>query len=258
MQANTSHIDQSIDSDKKALLAQLQKAILPLQGIRNPLQTHAVENGLGAINDAFPNGTFPLGAVHEFVSTGAESFAATSGFIAGLTSGIINNNGIVVWVSTSRTAFPLAFQHFDIAPEKIIFIDLKKEKDALWVVEETLKCEHVAAVVGEIQQMDFNQSRRLQLAVEKSRVTGFIIRKDAKKITPSACVTRWQIQSLSSELPNNMPGVGFPRWQVELLKVRNGKPGAWTIEWSAGQFRMIEKELQTVSLSTIQTKERYA
>ncbi|MBV4358938.1 ImuA family protein [Pinibacter aurantiacus] len=258
MQANTPHIDQSIDSDKKALLAQLQRAILPLQGIRSPLQTHTVENGLGTINDAFPNGTFPLGAVHEFVSTGAESFAATSGFIAGLTSCIINNNGIVVWVSTARTAFPLAFQHFDIEPDRIIFIDLKKEKDALWVVEETLKCEHVAAVVGEIQQMDFNQSRRLQLAVEKSRVTGFIIRKDAKKITPSACVTRWQIQSLPSELPNDMPGVGFPRWQVELLKVRNGKPGAWIIEWSTGQFRLIDRELKTVSLSSTQAKERYA
>jgi protein ImuA len=258
MQADTSHIDQFIDNDKKTLLAQLQRAILPLQGIRNAKQTHLVENGLGSINEAFPNGTFPLGAVHEFVSAGTESFAATSGFIAGLTSGIIKNNGIVIWVSTARTAFPLAFQHFDIAPERIIFIDLKKEKDALWVVEETLKCEHVAAVVGEIQQMDFNQSRRLQLAVEKSRVTGFIIRKDARKITPSACVTRWQIQPLPSELPNLMPGVGFPRWQIELLKVRNGKPGAWNVEWSEGKFKLIEKEITTVLLSQNQTRERYA
>jgi protein ImuA len=258
MQANTIHTDPTNDNDKKALLAQLQRAILPLQGIRNPLQTHPVENGLGTINEAFPNNTFPLGAVHEFVPAGAESFAATSGFIAGLASGIIKNNGIVIWVSTARTAFPLAFQHFDIGPDRIIFIDLKKEKDALWVVEETLKCEHVAAVVGEIQQMDFNQSRRLQLAVEKSRVTGFIIRKDSKKITPSACVTRWQIQSLPSELPNHMPGVGFPRWQVELLKVRNGKPGAWNVEWSDGKFKLTEKELKTVSISSNQTKERYA
>lgn len=258
MQANTIHTDPTIEGDKKALLAQLQRVILPLQGIRNPLQTHVVENGLGAINQAFPNGTFPLGAVHEFVSTGAESFAATSGFIAGITAGIIKNNGIVIWISTARTAFPLAFQHFEISPDRIIFIDLKKEKDALWAIEETLKCEHVAAVIGEIQQMDFNQSRRLQLAVEKSRVTGFIIRKDARKITTSACVTRWQIQSLASQLPNGMPGVGFPRWQVELLKVRNGKPGTWNVEWNGGQFKLIEKELKTVSLSPNQTRERYA
>jgi protein ImuA len=38
-----------------------------------------------------------------------------------------------------------------------------------------------------------------------------------------------------------MPGVGFPRWNVELLKVRNGKPGSWQIEFAAGRFRHIPK-----------------
>jgi protein ImuA len=37
-------------------------------------------------------------------------------------------------------------------------------------------------------------------------------------------------------LEDDMPGVGFPRWNVELLKVRNGKPGSWQIEWKAGKF----------------------
>jgi protein ImuA len=36
-----------------------------------------------------------------------------------------------------------------------------------------------------------------------------------------------------------MPGVGFPRWNVQLLKVRNGKPGAWQLEWEGGQFHHI-------------------
>jgi protein ImuA len=25
--------------------------------------------------------------------------------------------------------------------------------------------------------------------------------------------------------------MGFPRWEVELLKVRNGKPGKWLVQW---------------------------
>ena len=36
-----------------------------------------------------------------------------------------------------------------------------------------------------------------------------------------------------------MPGVGFPRWNVELLKVRNGKPCTWELEWSEGQFKTV-------------------
>jgi protein ImuA len=38
-----------------------------------------------------------------------------------------------------------------------------------------------------------------------------------------------------------MPGVGFPRWNVELLKVRNGRPGTWQIEFAAGRLRHITK-----------------
>jgi len=41
--------------------------------------------------------------------------------------------------------------------------------------------------------------------------------------------------------------VGFPRWNVELLKVRNGNPGAWKIEWSAGSFRPVINK-QTIEL----------
>jgi protein ImuA len=36
-----------------------------------------------------------------------------------------------------------------------------------------------------------------------------------------------------------MPGVGFPRWEVELLKVRNGEPGKWIIEWSPNGIKYI-------------------
>jgi protein ImuA len=36
-----------------------------------------------------------------------------------------------------------------------------------------------------------------------------------------------------------MPGLGFARWNVELLKVRNGKPGSWQIEWGPTGFRTI-------------------
>jgi len=108
-------------------------------------------------------------------------------------------------------------------------------------MEEALKCEGLAAVIGEIKELSFTASRRLQLAVEQSRVTGFIIRNNPRTITTTACVTRWKITALSSELEDGLPGVGFPRWNVDLLKVRNGNPGKWQIEFNAGRFRHIYK-----------------
>ena len=106
-------------------------------------------------------------------------------------------------------------------------------------MEEALKCEGIAAVVGEIPELSFTFSRRLQLAVEQSRSTGFIIRNNSRKLDTTACIARWKVSSLPSMSYNNMPGVGFPRWNVELLKVRNGKPGTWQIEYAGGKFRYL-------------------
>jgi protein ImuA len=38
---------------------------------------------------------------------------------------------------------------------------------------------------------------------------------------------------------DDLPGVAFPRWQVELLKVRNGKPGIWQLEWANGKINEV-------------------
>ena len=136
-----------------------------------------------------------------------------------------------------------ALKIFGIEPERIIFVDLLKQKEALWAIEEALKCNVLSAVVGELKELSFTESRRLQLAVEQSRVTGFIHRINPKSENTVACVTRWKIQSLPSTVEDGMPGVGFPRWNVQLTKVRNGKPGMWQVEWAAGGFRHITTQI---------------
>jgi protein ImuA len=226
---------------KADIIAQLQRDILPLQGFRSALKKAIADTGLGPIKNAFPNAEFPLGAVHEFVYTGAEDAAATAGFVAALLASLMHSSGASLWISSSRLIFPPALRSFNIAPDKIIFIDLQKEKEILWAMEESLKCDGLSAVIGEMRDLSFTDSRRLQLAVEKSQVTGFILRNNSRSLNITACLTRWKITSLPSELPGEMPGVGFPRWNIELLKVRNGKPGTWQMEFAAGHLRHIPK-----------------
>ena len=223
---------------KNDIIAQLQREILPLQGFKSLLKSNVVDVGLGTIEKSFPDARFPLGAVHEFFCTCAEQAAATEGFVSGILSSLMRGGRVSLWITSSRTVFPPALKNFGIQPDRIIFIYLQKEKDILWAMEEALRCEGLAAVVGEIQELGFTASRRLQLAVEQSRVTGFIIRRNPKNLT-TACVTRWRITSIPSVLADNIPGVGFSRWKVELLKVRNGRTGNWELEWTAGKFRQI-------------------
>jgi protein ImuA len=221
---------------KRDIVSRLQKDILQWEGYRPPPDGTRDLMGLGPVEAAFPNGVFPLGAVHELVCGNTEQATASGGFITGLLSVLMQNGGVCVWIGLSGNLYPSALKAFGVDPDKVIFIDLLKDKDVLWAMEESLKCAGLAAVIGELREIDFKQSRRLQLAVEQSRVTGFILRNFSNKIGSTACVARWKIKPLPSEQPDGLPGLGFPRWQVELLRVRNGQPGSWIIEWRDGKF----------------------
>lgn len=222
------------------IIAELQTDILRLEGFK-PADGGTADLGLGPITAAFPNASFPLGAVHEFVSPQPEDLAATSGFIAGLLAPLMGTNGTALWISASRTLFPPALKSFGIQPDRIIFADLQKERDVLWAMEEALKCSTLTAVVGEMQEISFTASRRLQLAVERSQVTGFILRRTPRKLNTTACVSRWRVTMLPGEAVDDLPGVGFPQWRVELLRIRNGYPGAWDIKWFKGRFESVSK-----------------
>jgi protein ImuA len=241
------------------IIGELQMDILRLQGFTSPGNA-ALNIELGPINEAFPNATFPIGAVHEFLSSQSEDSAATSGFISGLLASLMGNSGTTLWISASRTLFPPALKSFGIAPDRFIFIDLQKEKDVLWAMNEALKCGALSAVVGEIREIDFTASRRLQLAVEQSKATGFILHNNYRKLNTTACVSRWKITPLPSVSiapgpdnyrdwsVDNLPGVGFPKWKVELLRMRNGKSGTWVVQWINGKFVPVYSSLSVLQI----------
>jgi protein ImuA len=231
-----------MEQTKADLLSQLQRDILPLQGYKHLSSSKAVDVDLGIIEQAFPNRTFPLAATHEFFCHNRGEAAASYGFVTGILSSLMRNAGPSVWIGNVRNVFAPALKRFGIDPHKILFVPLQKEKDILWVLEEALKCESLIAVVGDVQEISFTASRRFQLAVEESGVNGFFIRRNPRNLS-TACLTRWNIQPLLTQ--TKLPGLGFPKWNVQLLKVRNGKPGSWQMEWKDGTFQLVHK---TVSL----------
>lgn len=213
----------------------LQTDILSLQGMK-PSNNSGLDHQLGPIRFAFPHATFPLGAVHEFLAPTIKDTAPTAGFISGLLTAIVKDGGVALWISTLRKLFTPALKNFHLQPDHFIFIDLQKEKDVAWAVDEALKCNSIAAVVAELREMDFVTSRRLQLAVEQSGVTGFVIRSHLRNLSATACAARWKITTLPSQPVDDLPGIGYPKWRVELLRVRNGKPGMWEVQWTNGKF----------------------
>lgn len=228
------------NSSRQNIVQELRARILAMQGINNSCSNRS-SISLGPIEKAFPEGIFPTGVIHEFISHEPEAAAASSGFLTCLLHSLMNQNGFCLWVSSRRTVFPPALKLLGIDPEYVIFVDLQHDKDVLWTVEEGLKCSALAAVVGELKELTFAKSRRLQLTIEQSRVTGFIHRIMPTSENTTACAARWKISPLPGIIEPELPGIGFPKWRVELLKVRNGRPGCWELAWTPGGLQHFSK-----------------
>jgi protein ImuA len=239
-------------NSKRDIISRLKREILPLEGLGIHRRESAMGIGLDFMSEAFPQSQFPLGAVHELICDGAEAVSSTAGFTSGILAGLMKNGGVAVWIGNSPTLFPPALKTFGIPPNQVIFIDLKKEKDILWAMEEALKCATLSAVIGEIPELSFNHSRRFQLTVEQSKTTGFILRSNPRILTPNSCVARWKIKPLPSSNEFCLPGIGHPVWHVDLQKIRNGKPSSWTVEWRNGKFQEVKEFIPAIILHPIQ------
>lgn len=113
-------------------------------------------------------------------------------------------------------------------PDRVIFAEADCEQDVLSNMEEGLGYGGLGGVVGEIVRLPMTTSRRLQLAAEKTGTMGLVVRRWRRQTEasdfgqPTASTTRWRVSVLpSEELP--VPGVGRPRWLLELMRVKAGE-----------------------------------
>lgn len=220
--------------DKKEVAKKLQAKINLMQGL-GKLSGESDIN-FAPFAAAFLGGALPKRAIHEFISYEPADAASTNGFITALAGRFLKSGGVCLWIANENKIFPSGLKYFGLEPDRIVFITVTKPKDALWIIEEALKCEALTAVIAEIKELSFTESRRLQLAVEHSGVTGFIHRYRPFRENAVACTTRWKITPLPSISNDNLPGIGKSCWDIQLLKVRNGRPDSWQIIWWNGDF----------------------
>jgi len=116
---------------------------------------------------------------------------------------------------------------------RLVHVLAAKPEDALFALEEGLRCRELACVIGEIggnpKALDFTASRRLSLAAERHRVSLFLVRLDAARDL-SAARMRWQVAAAPSPPPRwNAAAPGAPAWRAELFRARAYPPGEWIL-----------------------------
>lgn len=239
-------------TEKIEIARQLQAKINMMQGLGKTSGT--ADAFFEPFSAAFPGNIFPTGAIHEFISYEMASAAATSGFITAVAGKLMKSGGLIIWIGSERKVFPSALMHFGLKPDQVVFVNAPHTKTALWIIEEALKCEALTAVIAEVKEIGFTDSRRLQLAVENSRVTGFIHRYCPRTENTTASTARWKISPLPSSNENDLPGVGYSSWNVQLIKVRNGRPHYWQIGWNENSFiTLTDKQYVLSSLNVRHT-----
>ncbi len=231
----------------RARIASLETGARPDAGVL-PFGDSRIDAGL-------PGGGLPLGRWHEVCGQGleTETAAAPAAFTA-LLAAPLARKGEVVWVLRRDDLWAPGLAGLGFPPERLIQVCAHDEAEALSVMEDALSTVGVAAVVGEVEAPDLTAGRRLQLACEKYRATGFVIRRRPyggtarREASGSASATRWRVVSAPSEPPVGEFGLGAPRFRAMLERCRGGRTGEWLLEASEA-YSMEPHSLETADVA---------
>jgi protein ImuA len=192
--------------------------------------------GLAAIDRLLPGGGLARGALHEVSGIGPdeEDGAIPAAFIAGICARLDPAKPVLWCQAGAADMYGPGLAACGLAPERLILARPRNAVELLWAMEEGLRTRALAAVVGEVAELPGPASRRLQLAAETSGVTAFALCRvrvaQEMARAPNAAVTRWNVAPLPSLAPSGEPGLGRPRWRLELWRARGAAPADWIVE----------------------------
>ena len=187
----------------------------------------------GAINRHLPgNGGLSRAAVHEVLA--AEPGAAT-GFCALV---LARARGAVLWIAAEPDAWPPGLARFGLSPADLVLVQAPRPADGLWAMEEGLRCSAVAGALLVLRDLDLTAARRLQLAAEAGGAIGLLLRPDTEEAGASAVLTRWKVGALAGTGGGATHDLGDPRWRLDLLRCRGGRPGSWSVVWRGEAERL--------------------
>ena len=129
----------------------------------------------------------------------------------------------------------------NLGMRRLIWVRAEREAGALWTLEEALKSGAVAGGLATVEQPAFVATRRLDFAARAGAAKGILLRA-GPALDLSAARRRWRIAVRPSGLaPNDAAAPGAARLKAELVRRRDGPPGAWDLEQAdeTGHFAVV-------------------
>ncbi len=215
-------------------------------------QTNNWTFGLPEIDSALPwNGLSP-GGLHEVRPETYQDSWAALGFAKALIARRMAGLGgsgknLFLWGTTDAAGHEFGLPYgpglraLGLDPGALLMVRTRRPQELAWALEEGVKSQALAAVLGHVSLLSTTSERRLALAAAAHETPCLLISSHQTSGVGPA-LTRWRIAAAPSR-PHafDARAPGPAAWHVTLERCRWGPHGlTWTVEWSdeAYDFRL--------------------
>lgn len=184
---------------QRATLAKLAREVRKLEtsGRIATTEQAPLSTGCAALDACLPTNGYPAGCIVEYLRATSGSGASQLAFTAAAAAAQ-STAGFIVVIDTLQTIYPPALCSLGIDLEQVIFVRPESQADAIWATDQALRTPAVAAVVAELPRIDDRSARRLQLAAERGRGLGLLLRPITARQGPSWAEVQWVVRSLNT------------------------------------------------------------
>lgn len=177
-----------------------------------------VSTGAAELDRLLPGGGLARGGLVEWLFSGLGAGAATLAWIVAREA--CETRGAVVVIDRRGEFYPPAATAWGVSCPRIVLVRTRTDEDALWAIEQALRCRGVAAVWGALPRVDDIGQRRLQLAAESGGTLGLFLRSIAARGQPSWADVQFGVEPRPARTDESR------RLRVEVLRCRGGTAGA--------------------------------
>lgn len=200
--------------------ALLQKLRRQTEAISDPLvatdSTPRFSTGSSALDSWLPGGGMRRGTISEWIAETEGGGAGTLSLLAAAQilgtanqphpSAHAHHDGPIIVVDPGGHFYAPAAIACGIPAERIVWCRVTNRRDAVWTLDQALRCGSVAAVWSMLPwNLNDRDARRLQLAAETGRTPGLLVRTASAGRQPSFASVRWHVRSVPAQPEQIVP-----------------------------------------------------
>ncbi len=220
----------------------LRRTVAGIQGFEEiPQDRQSFSLGVPGLDGALGGG-LKRAALHDLIPAAPLHLGAAMGFALAIAIRASESAGHraakpLLWLHTdfarleAGALYGPGFERFGLPMERLIVLRVPHATDALWAMEEALRCSAVGTVITELtnDDADLTATRRLALAARDGGGIGLLLRHRSC-LALSAAATRWEIAGAPGAR-DAYGGLGATAFSLHLVKNRRGACGRWNIGW---------------------------